>query len=415
MLGNLLFHRAALLLAAETPTETAGHGAYILAGGLVAIALGIATFWLTRRRTSAAAPPILPPPRAQSSAAPPAPAAGSATATVGELIPAFLRWLGEHEDGDELWTSFDQLVRETLSDALGATRVRCYHARPGEDTLLPISQVGKTPAAKAAVRRDGLLGHVATTGREYVSSDAGPQSLLRELAAASDEPWAWVWPIRGPQATLGLVAVGQPPEPARLTAAARQVLGPQLTLCWQHVTCLERLRVVQRTDQASGVLTRNDFFTLARHALGASYHAHEPVVVGVFALEGLRRLDDTGHWRERDDLIEQLGTLIAHRVRSDDLVGRFADDRFVVLLRRLDSGLGRLIADKLLTAATECTAAIAAERTPLRVRIGLSGSGGRQPALEELLVGAFEAVEHARRHNLPVVGDTDSPRAEGNR
>jgi len=410
MFSNPLF--LALVPSAETglPLTADGHGAYVLATGLVAIALtlGGAAFWLMRRRTpSVATPVLLPPPPPVAPA--PLPVETPAGSAITAPTPAFLRFLGEHEDGDELWTSFDQLLRETVSEALGATRIRCYHVRAGADALQPISQAAKNLGQKGPTLHEGLLGHVATTGREYALSDAVPGSLLHQLAADGNEQWAWIWPIRNNQTTIGLIAVGHLHDPARLTPAARQALGPQLTLCWLHIACLERLHVVQRTDQASGVLTRNDFFTLARHALGASYRAHEPVVVGVLALEGLRRLDDAGHWRQRDGLIEQIGALIAHRLRSDDLVGRFADDRFVVLLRRLDGGLGRLIADKLLAAATECCAAVAETGAPIKLRVGLVSSAGREPPLEDLLVGAFESVERARRQNVTISSDADAP------
>lgn len=71
-------------------------------------------------------------------------------------------------------------------------------------------------------------------------------------------------------------------------------------------------------------------------------------MVLALAIEGLRHLDDTGQWSERDALVQQLGAVLHQKVRSDDLLGRFADDRFIVVLRRLDSALGTLVAEKLL-------------------------------------------------------------------
>ena len=177
---------------------------------------------------------------------------------------------------------------------------------------------------------------------------------------------------------------------------------------------------MRRTDQASGVLTRNDFFDLGGQALEDSYNNNEPVVVAVVALEGLRRLDDTHCWGERDTLIERLGRVIAGRTRSDDLVGRFADDRFVVLLRRLDSGLGRLIAEKMLAAANDCVAQLGragpgsgpaqdepAPQELVRLRIGLAGSGLARRPLRELLGSAMDAVEHARKNGATI--GTDLP------
>jgi GGDEF domain-containing protein len=371
------------------------------------------------------------------------------------ICAALYAWLTDGEDPPDLWTSFDQLIRELLTEHLGATRVRCYHVRPGCETLQTLSQTGKAASAKGPSAREGVVGHAVTTGREYVEGDRPLSAATAPRAAAesgpapspeegaghphSEDSWTWVWPVRENQAVIGVVAVANLRDPTVLSSDTRQNVGQLLSLCWQQVACLERLRVLRRTDPASGVLTRNDFFTLAGHALSDSYRGNEPVVVGVLVLEGLRRLDDTGHWRQRDALIEQVGQVVVHRVRSDDLIGRFADDRFVVLLRRLDGGLGRLIAEKILaTVEEECLAQIpdgnrsAPPPWPLadargstadqshfgdqiRARIGLVGSGMGQPSLETLLVTAFKAAERARYENLSIAteGEGDRPTEEG--
>jgi GGDEF domain-containing protein len=328
------------------------------------------------------------------------------------VCQAFQVWLGQQEQHDELWAGFDQLARELITEHLGATRVRCYHVGPGCATLTPAAQHGPVAPASGPSARAGLLGHVATSGREYAADDPACGQLLEDLAAQHEERFAWVWPVRDGETTIGLVAVGPPRDPALFAPERRATVGALLSLFWQHVGCVERLRVVERTDRASGVLTRNDFFTLAEHGLKNSYQANEPVVLAVLALEGLRRLDDRGQWRLRDALIERLGRLIARRVRSDDLVGRFADDRFVVVLRRLDSSLGRLIVRKMLAEAHACIRGSATGLpVELQLRAGLAGSGFAQPGLESLLVSAFQAVEEARRQNVEILSDLEEPGA----
>ncbi len=335
------------------------------------------------------------------------------------ICTVFHAWLADAGEGPEVWASFDQLVRETLTEHLGALRVRCFNVQPGQDTLQPIRQTDKPAPPAGPSAREGLLGHVATTGKEYAAGDPTHGPLLDDLASQSADPWTWVWPVRRRTArgasTIGLIAVGELRDPAALSPEARRTIGPLLSLWWLHVAALARLHVVQRTDQASGVLTRNDFFAVAERSLTNSYGGNEPVVVAVLALEGLRRLDDTRCWRERDALIVRLGQLIAARVRSDDVVGRFADDRFVVLLRRLDSGLGRLIAEKMLAAARTCIAQLGALEGRINLRMGLAGSGFAQPPLSSLLAAAFDAVERARKENVALAADAvradEAPRA----
>lgn len=329
------------------------------------------------------------------------------------ILAAFCGWLAEHEGRSDAWTSFDQMVRETLAEHLAAARVRCYHVRPESETLLTLAQaeIGDTPSGPSA--RAGVLGHVATGGKEFVARDAACGALVHDLADEAGDGWSWVWPIRCDNATVGMIAVADLQDPDLLTGELRQTVGQLVSLCWRQVGCHERLRILRQTDQATGVLTRNEFFTLAERALADSYEQNEPVVAVVLALEGLRRLDDTQCWTERDTLVERLGHVLATCVRSDDLIGRFADDRFAVLLRRLDSGLGRLIAEKMLTASNECVGEMGSIRAQVRLRVGLSGSGFARPPLEQLLNESLDAVARARREDVSIKTDLEPPRIKG--
>ena len=150
----------------------------------------------------------------------------------------------------------------------------------------------------------------------------------------------------------------------------------------------------------------------ATGALTASYAENEPVVSVVLALEGLRRLDDVGRWGDRDKLVENIGQVINRRIRTDDVIGRFSDDRFVLLLRRLDSGLGRLIASKIQAAVRTEIAKLGELGAGLRVRIGLTGSGFAKEPLESLLARAFDAVDHARKQGVELYTDLAGSPAE---
>jgi len=383
---------------------------------LVVVLFGAGALLLGRRRLGANETPTLATPSSPRGATPavvkPPRAAPTEWTPIQRVSSALYGWLSECGSQPDLWASFDQLVRELLTEHLGAARVRCYHVRPGCETLQTLSQSGKRPAGAGPSARQDLLGHVVTSGKEFIAGDPSHGSLVDDLATQTEEDWAWVWPVRVEETTIGIVAVANTGmavhRPVALPDEIRQTVGQIISAYWQHVACLEQLRVVRRTDKASGVLTRDDFFTLAGHALADSYQASEPVVVGVMALEGLRRLDDTGHWRERDALIERVGLAIGRRIRGDDLVGRFADDRFVVLLRRLDSGLGRLIAEKTLATASQCAAELAGVGDQVKLRFGLAGSGLQQRPLEELLVAAFDAVDRARKENAAIVTDLDA-------
>ena len=319
------------------------------------------------------------------------------------MAESFLAWCEQELPDAHPWNAFDQLVREMLTEQLGAVRVRCYQVLPGDQQFRSLSQPGTSGGAKCA--RSGILGHVATTGREFVAADPTHGELVDQLAEDGNEPWEWIHPIRDQAQTVGLVAVGKLPPTTVLDSGRRQDLATLITIFWKYVACLERLRIAERTDKASGLLTRSDFFALATRALTDSYAENEPVVVVVLALEGLRWLDDVGRWSDHDTLVENIGLLVKRRIRTDDIIGRFSDDRFVLLLRRLDSSLGRLIAAKTRDTVQGQIEQIGEVGGALRVRVGLTGSGFQKQALEELLISAFDAVEQARKQDLALYCD----------
>ena len=326
------------------------------------------------------------------------------------LIRNFTSWYTELAPEKLDWRAFDQLLREMLTEHFKAARVRAFHVSAEDQQLRGLSQGSGTGETRSA--RDGILGYVATAGREYFAADPAHGELVAQLARDDAESWDWVIPIRHDGRTVGLVAAGKLTAPFGLSREFREDVRGLLDLFWELAAYRRQLDIAKSTDKASGLLTRADFFASATTALAGAYAENEPVVAVVLALEGLRRLDDVGRWGDRDRLVENIGVLINHRIRTDDIIGRFSDDRFVLLLRRLDSGLGRLIAVKIQNAVRTEIAELGDLSAGLKVRIGLTGSGFAKYPLEQLLVRAFDAVEHARKQGLEIFTDLSDTRGE---
>jgi len=178
-------------------------------------------------------------------------------------------------------------------------------------------------------------------------------------------------------------------------------VGHLLELVWRHVEQAETLAFAQRTDQASGVLNRMDLTLSANRVMQESASDNEPVVVLALSVEGVRRLDDQEQWAVRDWLMKQIGPEMQRRLRSDDLVGRFSDDRFVAVLRRLDISLGQLIADKVLEAVKARVHQQPLIRQVVKLRCGLAE--GPADGFDPVLARAFSALREARKENQEMV------------
>ena len=397
--GPLLVAGGLLILAARQLLGAEGPGPLHVAGpisGYLFLGTGIFLLMGGRRGATLGGALLEPAPALPTTRAALGAAGGE---TCRALVRAVLEWLPGAGRGEKRWAGFDQFVRELAGDRLATSRVRCFHVIEGAERLLPLSRTVAVSEELSA--RGGIVGHVVTSGRPYFRGDAAQGALVGELAD-QDSPWSVIWPVRSDGRAVGVITLGGAHAPVPRSDA--EALLHVVSLSWLHCAALNELEIADRTDKATGVLTRQDFFLAAEQAALRSYAAHEPVVAGVLVVEGLRGLDDHGDWEARDRVIDEVGRTLRQRVRTDDVVGRFADDRFVILLRRLDSALGALILEKIVAALTDMLSRQALPAA-LHIRAGLAGSGTRRDALETLLVAAFQAAREARESDAPVLAD----------
>lgn len=324
------------------------------------------------------------------------------------MLERYMEWRLELTERAAALPAFDQALREMLGASFDAANVRCWRVL-ADGTVTPLRQPegALTPTDSAGAPTRELVAQVAR---------APGTDLLEPHLDPDGEPAArWSFGITRDGELVGLVTTERILGHLRHDTVLRSAVVKLVTLFWRKVLLLDQLRLTCRTDGASGVLRRQMFFERARDALRMSLDCSEPVVLAVIGLEGLRRLDDGGHWRTRDDLVAQIGRLIVERSRSDDVVGRFSDERFVLLLRRMDTNLARLVMTKLAAAAANiinrsCTpdGRPAGENAPsLGVRVGLAGTGPREVAFETLLIAALGALDQARALQRPMWSDSD--------
>lgn len=280
------------------------------------------------------------------------------------------------------------------------------------------------PGAPALVR------HVIASGRSYVQHSPENGEMVEQLAAdwtsqtglhigqtVFGNPPAWLWPVRRHVHTVGLIMAGEMPEDVLHDSHGLEAIGHFLDLCWSHVDQAEALEIARRTDRTSGVLNRAELTAVANRVIQQSIADNEPVVVLTMLLEGVRRLDDKRQWAERDRLVQQIGQAMRQRLRSDDLIGRFSDDHFVVVLRRLDVALGKLIAEKLLESVNRAIVSRQAVKNTVAARCVLTEAGSQ--SFESALGTILDALQQARYRKTdlfvatPAVTPPEKPAAGG--
>jgi len=386
------------LLGVEIPRLAAALAACV---GYAAIA---AAFYGTRARSAPTATPALTP-AVEAAPRPPRADFDTGPASVG-MARRLHDWLVTRDPAEQPGRAFDQFARELLGASAGAAGVRCFWVDAEQDALRPFSGNAREPRVSA---QEGILGHVAATGRPFWVNGPTAGPLLRRLASDAQREWAWAWPVRRDGATLAVVAATQI---ERGSEALLDELGALLEIGFRCTFAEDALHQARRTDPATGVLTRSDFFARAEALVDEANQANEPVALVALGVEGLRGLDDGGHWSDRDALVAEIGALVRRCVRADDLIGRFTDDRFVVLLRRVDGGLARLISEKLEAGAREFFAAHDGGAAA-QVRLGVAAAGLRKRPMRELLSAALGACDAARRQGKAILAESAATDAGG--
>jgi diguanylate cyclase (GGDEF)-like protein len=316
-----------------------------------------------------------------------------------QMLHRFRDWMTERDPHGAPWVSFDNLVREVLRGMTGARRVRCYRLNVAGE-LTPLN--GANPAeGRTATIENPLIGHVLVTGRRFCARSSTSGAMIEELADGSDVPYAWVVPIRSRRRTCGLITAEEF-DKTSVGEARLELAADLIEEFWCHLQKAEGLRLACAIDRPSGVLNRVEILGILDQTVEQCYANHEPVVMLALAVEGIRTMDDGGQWDARNHVVEAIGKTMQERLRRDDVIGRFSDDRFIVVLRRLDVALAHLIAHKILGAAEQALQTQFPDAR-LRLRVGLAGSGFEQVPPQKLLLDAFDAITEARQQNLSIL------------
>lgn len=333
------------------------------------------------------------------------PTAGSTH--VIRLIAQFDDWLAANRFSADAWPAFDEFVRGILYTECNATHARTYRILSEGDYMVPLRDI-ESPANRDVVSaRTGIEGHVATTGRSYYNWDDSQGSLVKQLAAdsasASGGP-AWCFAIRQGARTIGLVSVGEISidPPPHTVFRSIELLVSQF---WSNLIEVCRSHAAVTRDSTSGLLNRAAFLDEAHRSCKRSYSDGEPVALAVIAIEGLRTLLDEGRWDFANDVVYEVSKTLRQRVRPDDLLGRFDDSRFLLLLRRVDSALASLIANQLTQRLAQLSVLQALPGGRVGVRCGVAGSGTAAPAVEDLVARAVRLCHEARLREITIASD----------
>ncbi len=247
----------------------------------------------------------------------------------------------------------------------------------------------------------GTCGSAAWSGRLTITDDiaADPRwAPIRDFAVGAGLRHCWSMPIKAPDdEVLGTLALYGPeprhplPEHLALMRDGARLAGIAIE---RHRT-MEGLIHDARHDALTGLPNRAAIFAYLDDAL-ASIEPPSKVAVLFVDLDGLKTLNDTlGHDRA-DEMIRQIGQRLSATIRTDERVGRFGGDEFVVIAKHVTddqeaAGLGFRLLDAISKPLHDI------ESTVVTASVGIAMVGASTTDAREAIRQADSAMYAAKR------------------
>lgn len=222
----------------------------------------------------------------------------------------------------------------------------------------------------------------------------------RELALQHGLRACWSSPVIMPDGRVAATFALYYREPRSASPAHRAMVQAclQLTqIAFAHHERDRRIHTLAFYDEVTGLPNRSLFSARARQALELASRQAAPLAVLMFDLDRFKTINDAFGHGVGDQLLVQVGRLLATRLRTGDTLARFGGDEFAVLLPGCDVAAARHVAVKLHEALVEPILLESGVRQQQSISIGMAVYPQDGEDVDTLLRHADVAMFEAKR------------------
>jgi len=226
---------------------------------------------------------------------------------------------------------------------------------------------------------DPELRSLTAAGQPVVGDpDTAPAPQLRRLLAGSA---SWLlFPLICDEVPVGVLVLASARPQAYTEAEITMVdaLTAQGMAAHAKAGLIARLQELTGIDELTGVRSLRQIIELATRDLQGARNSCQPLVVLVIGIDHLGRINDLHGRATGDDAIRQVANRLRQVIRETDLIGRYRQDEFVVVLsqgRHGEDGIGDgglEVAERLLGAVSQSPLPTRVGPLPVTVTIGLT-------------------------------------------
>lgn len=135
---------------------------------------------------------------------------------------------------------------------------------------------------------------------------------------------------------------------------------------------VRKLRKLAETDDLTGLLNRRAFIAAAADAMNYFKRYKRCIAALMIDIDHFKAINDTYGHAAGDGAIKRVAELIGDCIRTTDKSGRFGGEEFVVLLREVDEGAARELAERIRTMIEGTVIAYGRQELRLTVSVGLA-------------------------------------------
>ena len=162
---------------------------------------------------------------------------------------------------------------------------------------------------------------------------------------------------------------------------------------WIYERGKRKLQTQANLDQVTGIYNRHKFLELAAKEIARSTRYANPVSILLFDLDHFKRVNDTYGHTAGDQVLRQIGGILAASLRDIDVFARWGGEEFIVLLPETTAAQALIVAERLRRNTAEYCFGNVGQVT---ISIGVA-ERTTEEAMAQLVHNADEAMYQAKR------------------
>jgi diguanylate cyclase (GGDEF)-like protein len=197
---------------------------------------------------------------------------------------------------------------------------------------------------------------------------------------------------------------------ARLAAEALGVLTPLFLVAFSTTLLAEninvskqRIRALSDRDELTSLYNRSAFLRLAQREHAAAMRNGRPYSLLMIDIEGLKSINDTYGHEAGNRAVKLVADALERLTRSSDIVARYGDDEFVVLLVA-DRTVAEEVAQRIRNVVFSTTLEVDVKMVRVKVGVGVAGFPEDGNTLAPIVSAADRAMYKDKHDREPPKG-----------